>query len=267
MGNEAIRVKNLEKVYRIYHKPAERLLDFFLPKQFGDRFYALEDVSFTVRKGESLGLIGLNGSGKTTLANILAGASIQTAGELETEGKVTLLSFNAGVDAKLTGLENIQQKGLLMGLSHKEIRELTPQIIEFSELGDFIHQQVRTYSSGMKSKLGFSISVNIDPDILIIDEALSVGDPTFTGKCLERMRAFRTSGKTIIFVSHSLPQVWDFCDTALWLEGGRVRGHGDSGEIIREYREFVKEYGTWEPEKKKQFHQDLQERRMRRAKK
>ena len=266
MENEIIQVEAVEKAYRIYHRASEKYLDFFLPRRFGEPFYALDGVSFRLERGKSLGLIGLNGSGKTTLANVLAGASSATAGTVITEGKVAMISIGTGVDPYLTGRENIVQKGLLMGLSHAMIKEITPQVIEFAELGDFIDQKVKTYSSGMRSRLGFSIAINIDPDILIIDEALSVGDPTFTDKCLEKMFSFRKNGKTIIFVSHSIPQIRDFCDTAIWLEGGRIRESGDCLSVTQHYVKFVRDFKSYSNEERKRYFQQIHDRQMRRGK-
>lgn len=242
MNEFVIEAEHLQKIYMLYSSAKEKYLDFFLPKQFGKQFYALNDLTFQVRKGESLGLIGLNGSGKTTLSNILSGASNCSKGTLTTRGKTAAIAIGSGVDPMLTGLENIIQKGLLLGLDLAEIRELTPEIIAFAELDDFIEQQVKTYSSGMRARLGFAISVNINPDILIIDEALSVGDPTFTAKCLDKMNTFRERGKTIVFVSHSIKQVRDFCDRALWLQGGQMIRIGDCMEVTKEYMSFIREF-------------------------
>lgn len=264
MEDYVIRADNISKEYRIYHSMADKYKDFFLPKRYGESFYALDGLSFQVKKGESLGLIGLNGSGKSTLANVVAGASSISGGKLDTTGNISMIGVNAGVDTMLTGLENITQKGLLLGLDHNEIKELTPQIVEFSELGDYIDQQVKTYSSGMRARLGFAISINIDPDILIIDEALSVGDPTFTNKCLDKMQTFRERGKTIIFVSHSLPQVRDFCDSAIWLEGGRIREQGDCSTVAQRYTKFVRAFRNYSEEERKAFFQGIRNRQMRR---
>ena len=172
----AIVANNLSKVYNIYTRPWEKYLNFFFPIEFGARFHAIQDVSFSLEKGCSMGLLGLNGSGKSTLANMIAGASSPTSGTLSIDGHVAMTAVSSGLSTLLTGRENIMQKGLLLGLSRRQILELMPEIIEFSELGDVIDQQVKTYSSGMRSKLGFAISINIDPDVLIIDKALSVGD-------------------------------------------------------------------------------------------
>ena len=244
MDKIAIKVNQVDKIYRIYRTKSEKYLDFFLPKKFGMNFYALRKIDFSVEKGDSVGLIGLNGSGKTTLANLIAGCSAVSHGEIITKGKVSMISVSAGMDTRLTGIENIMQKGLLLGLSHGEIQNLTPQIIEFAGLGQFIFQQVKTYSSGMRAKLGFAIAVNIDPDILIIDEALSVGDPTFTEKCLKKMYRFREKGKTIIFVSHSMEQVKKFCNKAVWLYGGEIREIGECEAITENYAKFIKEYNN-----------------------
>ena len=262
MAETAIYVKGLEKVYKVYHRPMERYLDFFLPKEFGERFYAVRDLSFTLEKGRSLGLVGLNGSGKSTLANIIAGASAPTGGVLETSGSVAMTSISSGLNLMMTGLENITQKCLLLGLDYKTIRQLSPEIIEFSELGDCIDQKVKTYSSGMRSKLGFAISINVNPDILVIDEALSVGDPTFTQKCLHRMQTFRERGKTIVFVSHAMQQIRDFCDQAMWLEGGHIRQFGECNAVADAYSSFITWYNKLTPDKQKEYRVSLSRRQV-----
>lgn len=266
MAETAIYVKDLEKVYKVYHKPLERYLDFFLPKEFGERFYAVQDLSFTLEKGRSLGLVGLNGSGKSTLANIIAGVSALTDGHLEIHGNVSMTAVTGGVTPLLTGRENIVQKCLLLGLSRKQIDALMPDIIEFSELGDVIDQQVKTYSSGMRAKLGFAISINIDPDIMVIDEALSVGDPTFTDKCLQRMNAFRAQNKTIIFVSHALPQVRDFCDCAMWLEGGYMKAFGSCDYVTNEYKQFISWFNQLSVKEQKAYKENIRQKQLREKK-
>ena len=254
-----ISAKNLKKTYKIYENNTEKYLDFLLPKSFGKSFNALEDISFEVEQGESVAFIGLNGSGKSTLANVIGGYSAITSGELRTKGSVSMISVSAGVDAALTGIENIKQKGLLLGLSHKEIKELMPEIIDFADLGDFIGQPVKKYSSGMKARLGFAISIHINPDILIIDEALSVGDPTFTAKCLEKMQAFRKNGKTILFVSHSMQQVREFCDRAIWLQGGKIVKTGTCNDITAEYENFIKDFNSHTAAEKKRMYEKIRE--------
>lgn len=262
MAEIAISAEHISKIYTTYSKVREKYLDFFLPKEFGKRFYALQDVSLTLEKGHSLGLVGLNGSGKSTLANLIAGASAPTTGNLTINGTVSMTSVSSGVIPVLTGRENIMQKCLLLGLNKKDILRLMPEIIEFSELGDVIDQQVKTYSSGMRSKLGFAISINIDPDILIIDEALSVGDQTFTQKCLNKMRSFREQQKTIVFVSHSIPQVRDFCDRALWLEGGQLVQMGDCGEVTEAYTKFIQDFNKLSEQEQKAYKQNIRKRQV-----
>lgn len=262
MGNDAIIAENLSKAYSIYAKPLEKYLDFFLPMPFGRKFYALRDISFSLEQGHSIGLLGLNGSGKSTLANIIAGASALTDGKLEIHGNVSMTAVSGGVTPLLTGRENIVQKCLLLGLSRKEIDALMPDIIEFSELGDVIDQQVKTYSSGMRAKLGFAISINIDPDTMVIDEALSVGDPTFTDKCLQRMKAFRDENKTIVFVSHALPQVRDFCDCALWLEGGYMRAIGNCDDVTKEYSQFISWFNQLSSKEQKEYKENIRKKQL-----
>ena len=262
MQEQAIVVKELNKIYPIYKSGREKYMDFFLPGNHGKRFQALRNVSFEVEKGQSIGLLGLNGSGKSTLANIIAGSTSATSGTVFTDGNVAVSAISGGINPLLTGLENITQKCLLLGLNHKQIRELLPGIVDFSELGDFIGQPTKNYSSGMRAKLSFSISVNIDPDILVIDEGLSVGDPTFTEKCLRKMRSFREAGKTIIFVSHSLPQVRDFCDRALWLEGGEMRCHGECKEVVNEYAAFIRNFNALSAEEQKAYKDEIYARQL-----
>lgn len=257
MRDCAIKLENLNKVYPMFKNTRERILDFFLPSVVSDRFYALQNISFSVERGQSIGLIGLNGSGKSTLANIIAGVSAPTGGNLTVEGRVAMTAVSGGLNLLLTGEENIMQKCLLLGLAPKEIKALMPQIIEFSELGNFIQQPAKTYSSGMRSKLSFAISANIDPDVMVIDEALSVGDPTFTNKCLDKMCAFREKGKTIVFVSHSMPQVRDFCDRAVWLEGGKIRQIGDCGEVTAAYHAFVTKFNAMTGEEQNAYKEKI----------
>ena len=176
-----------------------------------------------------------------------------------------MTAVSGGLTPLLTGEENIVQKCLLLGLGKREIRALMPQIVEFSELGSFIHQPAKTYSSGMRSKLSFAISANIDPDVMVIDEAISVGDPTFTNKCLKKMDDFRKSGKTIVFVSHSMSQIQDFCDMALWLEGGRIKQVGDAREVTNEYQNFIQMFNSMTPEQQKEHKDNIRQQQMREA--
>ncbi|MGG7141919.1 teichoic acids export ABC transporter ATP-binding subunit TagH, partial [Clostridium nigeriense] len=237
----SIIAKNISKGYKMYSSPKQKLLDLILPKGAGKTFYALKDISFKVQKGEVVGLLGLNGSGKSTLSNILGGVSMPTSGEIEINGEAALIAIGIGMNNFLTGIENIELKALMMGYKKNEIEEIKQEIIDFADIGEFINQPLRTYSSGMRARLGFAISVYTNPDILVIDEALSVGDPTFTQKCLDKMNEFKESGKTIFFVSHSLSQVRKFCNKAIWLEYGRLREYGNVEEVLPKYQEYINE--------------------------
>lgn len=242
MMEKAIIVKNVSKKYKLYKGNKERILDLITPKSYGEDFYALSDVSFEANKGDIVGFIGINGSGKSTLSNIIAGIVPETTGSVEVRGQAALIAVSSGLKWDLTGRDNIELKCLMLGFSKEEIKALEPEIIEFSELDKFIDQPVKSYSSGMKSRLGFAISVTVDPDILIIDEALSVGDKAFAEKSLAKMKEFKQRGKTMIFVSHSLGQMRNFCEKILWLEFGRVKDYGPVDEILPKYEQFLKEW-------------------------
>lgn len=238
MSEYAVELKNVSKIYKLKRK------DDGKGKKAQDtkRFYALKDISFTVSKGDVVGVLGTNGSGKSTLSLILAGISEYDSGEMDIAGEQALVAINTGLNAQLTGLENINVKGALLGLSKKRIQEITDGVIEFAELGDFLYQPVKKYSSGMKSRLGFSISLYLNPDIIIVDEALSVGDKGFAQKCLDKMNELKDEGKTIFFISHSLQQVQDFCKKAMWIEGGKLKEYGDVQEVCGHYAEYVEYY-------------------------
>ena len=237
----SIVAKNVSKGYKMYSSPKQKLMDLILPKGAGKTFYALKDISFKVEKGEVVGLLGLNGSGKSTLSNILGGVSMPTGGEIEINGESALIAIGLGMNNFLTGIENIELKALMMGYKKNEIEEIKQEIIDFADIGEFINQPLRTYSSGMRSRLGFAISIYTNPDILVIDEALSVGDPTFTQKCLDKMNEFKESGKTIFFVSHSLPQIKQFCNKVMWLEYGVLREYGSIEEVLPKYQRYINE--------------------------
>jgi len=240
---KAIVVDNVSKKYKLYTTSKERLFDLLTPKSYGNDFFALKNINFTANKGEVIGFVGINGSGKSTLSNIIAGIVPATSGEVTVNGETSLIAVSAGLKGDLTGRDNIEMKLLMLGFSKSEILALEPSIIEFSELGEFIDQPVKSYSSGMKSRLGFSISVNVDPEILIIDEALSVGDKAFAEKSLAKMNEFKEEGKTMIFVSHSIGQMKRFCNKILWLEFGKVKEYGDMEKVIPNYEAFL---AKWE---------------------
>ncbi|MDM5314881.1 teichoic acids export ABC transporter ATP-binding subunit TagH [Fictibacillus sp. b24] len=251
--NTTVKFDGVTKKFKKYHKSSERFKDLVTWKETGDYHYALRDVSFSVQKGEIVGVIGLNGAGKSTLSNLISGVTIPTQGKVQINGQASLIAISSGLNGQLTGLENIELKGLMLGLTKEQIKDIVPYVIEFAEIGDFIDQPVKTYSSGMKARLGFAISINIDPDILVIDEALSVGDSTFTNKCLKKINEFKDSGKTIFFISHSASQIKKFCDKALWLHYGTVREYGEVNEVVGNYVKFLKTYNALSTSERKEY--------------
>ncbi|PEM39699.1 teichoic acids export ABC transporter ATP-binding subunit TagH [Bacillus pseudomycoides] len=256
--NYSVKFHNVTKKYKMHSKSSDKLKDIIYPGGFGEDFYALRNLSFEAQKGDVIGIIGVNGSGKSTMSNLIAGITPPTAGAIDIKGKISLIAIAAGLNNQLTGRENIELKCLMMGLSKDEIQTLTPEIIEFADIGKFIDMPVKKYSSGMKSRLGFAISVNINPDVLVIDEALSVGDQTFTDKCLKRMNEFKEQGKTIFFVSHSLGQVKEFCTKALWLEYGEIKDYGLMQDVMPKYEQFLKEYRAMSKEEQQKFKKEAQ---------
>ncbi|CDZ99258.1 Teichoic acids export ATP-binding protein TagH [Jeotgalicoccus saudimassiliensis] len=250
---KAIITKNVVKKYRLYENQKERMMDLISPKEYGDDFYALNGVNFEADKGDVVGFIGINGSGKSTLSNIIAGIVPETSGEVQVNGQPALIAVAAGLNDDLTGRDNIELKCLMLGFSKEEIKALEPEIIEFAELENFIDQPVKSYSSGMKSRLGFAISVKVDPDILIIDEALSVGDRAFADKSLKKMLEFKDQGKTMIFVSHSIGQMKTFCDKILWLEFGRVKAFGEVKDVLPLYEAFLLKWQNMRKEERELY--------------
>jgi len=235
----AIRVEHLGKTYRIYRRPVDRLLEAILRRPRHQPFPALGDVSFTVPKGGTLGVIGDNGAGKSTLLKLLVGTVTPTAGTVQVQGRVAaLLELGAGFHMEFSGRQNIFLNAALMGIAHAEIVRKEDEIIGFSGLGAFIDRPVKMYSSGMHVRLAFAIATSVDPDILVIDEALAVGDMAFQHKCVERMQEFREQGKTMLFCSHSMYGVRELCSTVLWLMGGRVHQLGPAQEVTEAYEEF-----------------------------
>lgn len=237
----SVSIENVTKEYKIYRNNKDRIKDVFSFSK-GKIFSALENVSFKAYKGDVIGLIGINGSGKSTLSNVISGVVSPTKGEITRNGSVNNIAINSGLNNQLTGFENIEFKMLCMGFPKKNIKELTPKIIEFSELGEFIFQTVKKYSSGMRAKLGFAININVNPDILVIDEALSVGDQTFTDKCLKEIYNYKEEGKTIFFVSHNMKQIREFCTKVAWIEGGKLKHFGIIEEVLPKYEKFLKNF-------------------------
>lgn len=247
---KTITTKNLVKQYRLYDTQKERILGLLSPRSHGKVFHALNGVDFEAEKGDIIGFIGINGSGKSTLSNIIAGIVPQSSGEVHVNGQTALIAVAAGLNDELSGRDNIELKCLMLGFSKDEIKALEPDIIAFSELENFIDQPVKSYSSGMKSRLGFAISVNVEPDVLIIDEALSVGDRAFAEKCLQKMMEFKEQGKTMILVSHSIGQIKSFCNKILWLEFGRVKAFGEVKDVIPLYESFLSRWQAMSKEER-----------------
>ena len=232
----AIEFKHVSKIYSLKSKDKQHAQN--------KRFYALKDISFKIPKGEVVGVLGTNGSGKSTMSVILAGISEIDEGEMIVNGEQSLIAINTGLNMQFTGMENIELKGALLGLTKKRFEEIKQGVIDFAEIGDFLYQPVKKYSSGMKSRLGFSINLCLNPDILIVDEALSVGDKGFAQKCINKLEELKNEGKTIVFISHSLPQVRSFCDTAMWIEGGMLKEYGEIDVVADHYAEYVDYYNS-----------------------
>ncbi|CAG9353831.1 polysaccharide ABC transporter ATP-binding protein [Clostridium perfringens] len=232
----AIRVKDLTKKYKLYQKRSERLANAFGKEKNIKEFYALKGVSFEISKGECVGIIGHNGAGKSTLLKLLTGVAFPTSGEIEINGRLaSMLELGSGFNPELTGIENIYFNGSLNGLTKEEIDGKLKDILEFADIGNFIEQPVKNYSSGMFARLAFAVAINVDPDILIVDEILSVGDVGFQVKCMEKFNEFKKKGKTILYVSHGLGTVKKFCDRAIWLQKGEVIDDGNSVIVVERY--------------------------------
>lgn len=232
----AVKFENISKIYRFYKKPIFRLWEAVWGRPMHDAFPALTDISFTVLKGSTLGIIGDNGAGKSTLLKILARTLTPSGGRISIQGRVSaLLELGSGFHHEFTGRQNIYLNASLLGLSEKEIKSSEQEIIEFADLGDFIDRPIRTYSSGMIVRLGFSIATSVNPDILVVDEALSVGDQSFQEKCIQRMQEFRRRNKTIIVCSHSMFLINALCASSIWLEDGKIMDHGPSNEVVSRY--------------------------------
>ena len=237
MNESAISARGLSKAYRLYRKPFHRALELFVPGYVGHRdFWALRNVTLEVPKGSSVGIIGENGAGKSTLLKLLTGITLPTSGEVRVQGRIaSLLELGAGFHPEFSGRDNVHLNCSLLGMSEEEIAERFPKIVEFSELGDFIERPVKTYSSGMYVRLGFAVAASVDPDVLMIDEALSVGDEHFRGKCVNRLNEFREQGKTTVFVSHDMGAVKNMCGHVVLLDRGEIVEQGSAERVADEY--------------------------------
>ena len=241
-GVNAITVRDVTKIYRLYDKPIDRLKESLsvTHKNYHKDFYALQNLSFNVKKGETVGIIGTNGSGKSTILKIITGVLTPTSGEVQVDGKISaLLELGAGFNQDYTGIENIYMNGTMMGFSKKEMDEKLPDILEFADIGDFVYQPVKTYSSGMFVRLAFALSINVEPEILIVDEALSVGDVFFQSKCYRRMDELRKNGTTIVMVTHDMGSVIKYCDKVVLLNRGEFVAEGPAGKMVDLYKKIL----------------------------
>ena len=250
--NVAIRVENLSKCYQIYDSPRDRLKQFVVPrlqriigkvpKQYFREFWALNDISFEVKKGETVGIIGRNGSGKSTLLQMICGTLNPTSGSIQTNGRIAaLLELGSGFNPEFTGRENVYMNGTVLGLSRDEIDQRFDDIAAFADIGDFIEQPVKTYSSGMMLRLAFAVSIKVDPALMIVDEALSVGDMNFQAKCMTALTRIQDNGATVVFVSHDVGAVKSLCKQAIYLEHGLLKSIGKAPEITEQYVRTMRE--------------------------
>ena len=242
MEDYAIRIRDVSKVYKLYNRPSDRLVDTFgLPgKKAFKEHRALDHVSFDIKKGESIGILGTNGSGTSTILKIITGVLNQTEGDVEINGRISaLLELGAGFNMEYTGMENIYLNGTMLGYTKEEVEERIPEILKFADIGDFINQPVKSYSSGMFVRLAFAVAINIEPEILIVDEALSVGDVFFQSKCYKKFEEFKAQGKTILFVSHDLSSIARYCDRVILLNKGVMLGEGSPKEMIDAYKRVL----------------------------
>lgn len=249
MSETVIRLDHLTKKYKLYHSPRDRFKETFSlsHKRYSRDFYALNDISFSINSGETLGIVGKNGSGKSTLLKILTGVLNQSSGTVEVNGKVSaLLELGAGFNMEFTGIDNIYLNGTIMNIPKEEMDKKLDDIIAFADIGDFIYQPVKTYSSGMFVRLAFAVAINVDPQILIVDEALAVGDTRFQVKCMDKFIEFMNAGKTVIFVSHDVNMIKRFCKRTIWLNEGSLIADGETDSITDRYTDFLKSNLSYE---------------------
>lgn len=243
MAEYAIDIQNITKTYNMYKKPSDRFKEALNPlkKSYHDLFYALKDVTMQIEKGEMIGFVGENGSGKSTILKIITGVLTPTSGTMKIDGKISaLLELGSGFNPEYSGYENIFLNGMVLGFSREEMEERVDDVIQFADIGDHLYQPVKTYSSGMFVRLAFAVAINVDPDILIVDEALAVGDLEFQLKCMEKFTEIKNSGKTILFVSHDVNSIRRFCDRTFWLKNGEIVESGDTMDVTTNYENFLK---------------------------
>lgn len=242
MSELAINVEHISKMYKLYRGRADRLKDalHLSRKKSYQKYYALSDVNFEVKKGETVGLIGTNGAGKSTLLKLITGVLTPSEGQIEVNGKISaLLELGAGFNYEYTGMENIYFNGTLMGYTKEQMEEKVPKIVEFAGIGEYINQPVKTYSSGMFARLAFAMAINVEPDILIVDEALSVGDIYFQSKCFKKMDEIKRNGTTVLLVTHDMSSVVKYCDKVVVLNHGKVVKEGNPKEMVDIYKKIL----------------------------
>jgi ABC-type polysaccharide/polyol phosphate transport system ATPase subunit len=243
MNEIVVRVENLSKIYKLYDKPSDRLKESLSinKKEYHIKHYALNNISFEVCRGETVGIIGTNGSGKSTLLKIITGVLTPSLGRVNVDGKISaLLELGAGFNPEYTGLENIYLNGMMMGFTKEQMSNRVGYICDFAEIGEFINQPVKTYSSGMFARLAFAVAINVEPDILIVDEALAVGDLEFQLKCMNKFTEFRNNGKTILYVSHDVNSVKRYCNSCIWIQDGAIAAIGNTDMVTDRYLDFLK---------------------------
>ena len=241
-AERVIEIKDVTKIYKLYDKPIDRLKESMSlrHRSYHKDFYALRGLSFFVEKGQTVGIIGTNGSGKSTILKIITGVLTPTSGEVSVKGKISaLLELGAGFNMDYTGIENIYMNGTMMGYSKREMDDKLADILDFAEIGDFVHQPVKTYSSGMFVRLAFALAINVEPEILIVDEALSVGDVFFQSKCYRRMEEIRKNGTTIVMVTHDMGSIIKYCDKVILLNKGEYIAEGPAGRMVDLYKKIL----------------------------
>ena len=247
MNDFAIKIENLTKIYPLYDKHIDRLKEFLNPlrKKYHHDFYALKNVSFEIEKGQTVGIIGKNGAGKSTLLKMLSGILTPTSGKMSIIGKVSpLLELGAGFNPAITGIENIYFNGIINGFSKRDMKKRLEEIINFADIGEYINQPLYTYSSGMYSRLAFAAAINVDPEILIIDETLSVGDSAFRSKCFQKFNEFKRKGITVLFVTHAIDLVIKHCQSAILLDHGSKIAEGNVKDVIELYKKTIVKHNT-----------------------
>ena len=243
MSEAVISLSHITKIYKLYDRPQDRFKETFslTHKKYSKDFYALKDISFAISRGESVGFVGKNGSGKSTLLKILTGVLSETSGDKNINGRISaLLELGAGMNQDFTGMENIYLNGTIMGIPREEMEKRVDSIVRFADIGEFIHQPVKTYSSGMFVRLAFAVAIHVDPEILIVDEALAVGDTRFQMKCMDKFMEFMQAGKTILFVSHDINMIKRFCSRAIWINEGDLIMDGETDVVTDKYNDFLK---------------------------